>query len=73
MSFGVEQAGNATPSWVAKAVAAATLFLQLLPPVLEQSAIVTDHVHQVLDLVFKIANVVIVVAAIFIGNSPKTE
>lgn len=73
MAFGTKQVGESTPAWVGKMVAASTLVLQMLPPILHSSAVISTHTNDVLDLTFKIANVGIVVLALFFGVSPKSE
>ena len=67
MAFGPSQVNNDTPAWVIKAVAAVTLGLQMLTPIVSVSTVLDQHTKEVLDLVVKLVNVGIVVIAVFFG------
>jgi len=67
MAFGPSQVSNATPAWVIKAVAAVTLGLQMLTPIVSVSTVLDQHTKEVLDLVVKLVNVGVVVLAVFFG------
>ena len=67
MAFGTSQINNSTPAWVIKAVAAITLGLQMLTPIVSVSTVLDQHTKEVLDLVVKLVNVGVVVIAVFFG------
>ena len=67
MAFGPSHIDTPTPSWVIKAVAAVTLGLQMLTPIVSVSTVLDQHTKEILDLAVKLANVAVVVIAVFFG------
>lgn len=67
MAFGPEQTSNPTPAWVIKAVAAVTLGLQMLTPIVTVSTVLDQNTKDILDLIVKLVNVAVVVIAVFFG------
>ena len=72
MTFGPTQIDTPTPAWVIKAVAAVTVGLQLLTPIVSVSTVLDQHTKDILDLSVKLINVAVVVVAVFFGIT-KTE
>lgn len=69
MAFGVNQIGNSTPAWVVKTVAASTVVLQLLTPVIAASTVLDQSTKDVIDLTCKLVNIAVAGLAVFFGNS----
>ena len=67
MAFGPSHVDTPTPSWVIKGVAAITVGLQLLTPIVSVSTVLDQHTKDILDLSVKLINVAVVVVAVFFG------
>lgn len=67
MKIGFDQVNNTTPAWVIKAVAALTVGLQMLTPIVSVSTVLEQNTKDILDLSVKLVNVAVVVVAVFFG------
>lgn len=71
----VKNWSNASPAWVTKFVAASTLFLQGLPPMLQATQVIDQHTKDVISLSCDVLNLAVAGVAIFFGggNSKSEE